>query len=127
MGRAKWTYLAAACAALVIGLAAAAVGQEDMFDGGYIYQRSCATCHGSSGEGIGLFGPHLRGNAFVTSSSMDAIGEVIQMGRKYRNKHHPEYSGMPRFQFIRGGDLRALIDYVGGPLQEMEGDVSHHE
>lgn len=110
---------------LTLSLVLAASGKE-MFDGAYLYRRSCATCHGDTGEGIGLFGPNLRENAFVLASNDEALGEVIQMGRKYRDKHHPEYAGMPRFQFIRAGELRALIDFVKGPLQEMEGEIHEH-
>jgi mono/diheme cytochrome c family protein len=117
--------IGAVCGVLALGLVLGASGQE-MFDGAYIYQRSCATCHGDTGEGIGLFGPNLRENAFVRSSNNEALGEVIQMGRKYRDKHHPEYAGMPRFQFIRAGELRALIDFVKGPLQGMEGEIRDH-
>ena len=115
----------AGCAALTLSLVLVAYGQET-FDGAYLYHRSCSTCHGDTGQGIELFGPNLRENAFVLSSSDDAIGEVIQMGRKYRDKHHPEYAGMPRFQFIRAGELRALIGFLTGPLQEMEGEIHEH-
>jgi mono/diheme cytochrome c family protein len=90
---------------------------DKMFDGAYVYHRSCADCHGASGEGVTLFGPPLAGDAFVTASGADAIGYVINMGRKYRDKMYPAYSGMPKFQFITGGELQALIDHLKGPLQ----------
>jgi hypothetical protein len=45
---------------------------------------------------------------------------VINNGRKYRDKIYPEYSGMPKFQFITGGKLHALIDHLKGPLQESD-------
>lgn len=88
-----------------------------MFDGEYVYNLRCADCHGAKGEGVTLFGPPLAGDAFVKASMPDAIGHVIDMGRKYRDKEYPEYMGMPRFQFITGGELLALIDYLKGPLQ----------
>jgi mono/diheme cytochrome c family protein len=34
-----------------------------MTDGGDVYARSCASCHGAQGEGG--FGPQLAGNPFV--------------------------------------------------------------
>jgi mono/diheme cytochrome c family protein len=90
---------------------------DEMFDGAYVYRLRCEDCHGTKGEGVTLFGPPLAGNAFIKVSTPEAIGDVINMGRKYRDKEYPEYMGMPRFQFITGGELRALIDYLKGPLQ----------
>jgi len=90
---------------------------DKLFDGKYVYHRSCADCHGTAGEGVTLFGPPLAGDAFIRSSGDDAIGNVIDMGRKYRDKMYPAYSGMPKFQFITGGELQAVIDFLKGPLQ----------
>jgi mono/diheme cytochrome c family protein len=90
---------------------------DEMFDGAYVYRLRCDDCHGDDGEGVTLFGPPLVGDAFIKTGTPEAIGEVIHMGRKYMEKEYPEYMGMPRFQFIRGGELLALIDYLKGPLQ----------
>jgi mono/diheme cytochrome c family protein len=90
---------------------------DQMFDGDYVYHRACAGCHGASGEGVILFGPPLAGDATIKVDSSEAIGTIITMGRKYRDKQYPEYCGMPKFQFITGGELQALIDYLKGPLQ----------
>ncbi len=122
----KTAFIAGAiCATALLGIVAGAHGEE-MFDGAYLYQRSCATCHGETGQGIGLFGPNLRENAFLLASGHEAVATVIQMGRKYGDKHHPEYAGMPRFQFLRAGELSALISFLRGPLQEMEGELHEH-
>jgi mono/diheme cytochrome c family protein len=106
--------------AVSIGAADKPDPADAMFDGAYLYSRSCDDCHGDKGEGVTLFGPPLAGDVFVTSSGPDAIGYVINNGRKYRDKMYPEYSGMPKFQFITGGELRALIDHLTGPLQETD-------
>ncbi len=90
---------------------------NEMFDGAYVFNLRCADCHGAKGQGVTLFGPPLAGDAFIKVSTPEAIGQVINMGRKYRDKEYPEYMGMPRFQFITGGELLALIDYLKGPLQ----------
>ncbi len=90
---------------------------DRLFDASYAYQLRCSSCHGRSGEGVSLFGPPLAGDAFIMTSSDRAIGDVVHMGRKYRDKHYPAYSGMPRFQFITGGELQSLVDYLKGPLQ----------
>lgn len=107
-------------AAAGISIAAASDDQmiaDQMFDGMHIYNRSCSGCHGASGQGVTLFGPPLVGDTFLKTGGNQAIGYVIDMGRKYRDKMYPAYSGMPKFQFIRGGELQALIDYLKGPLQ----------
>jgi mono/diheme cytochrome c family protein len=109
--------------AIVLAIAWVSMGAAEdqttdkMFDGKYIFLRNCAGCHGASGEGVSLFGPPLVGDAFVTAGGSDAIGYVITMGRKYRDKLYPEYCGMPKFQFITGGELQALIDHLTGPIQ----------
>lgn len=107
-----------AAAALSIGAATDKMVGDQMFDGKHVYNRSCASCHGMAGEGVTLFGPPLANDAFIKASGDEAIGFVINMGRKYRDKMYPAYSGMPKFQSITGGELQALIDYLKGPLQE---------
>jgi mono/diheme cytochrome c family protein len=107
-----------AAAAISLGAANDQTIADKAFDGAYVYHRACADCHGASGEGVTLFGPPLAGDAFVTASGDEALGYVINMGRKYRDKMYPAFSGMPKFQFITGGELQALIDHVKGPLQK---------
>jgi mono/diheme cytochrome c family protein len=106
-----------AAAAISIGAASDQVTVDKLFDGAFLYRQSCDDCHGEAGEGVSLFGPPLAGDAFITASGDEAIGYVINMGRKYRDKMYPAYSGMPKFQFITGGELQSLIDYLKGPLQ----------
>jgi mono/diheme cytochrome c family protein len=90
---------------------------DQMYDGAYIFHLRCSGCHGKSGEGVTLFGPPLLKDPFVTLNPDDKIKEVILHGRKYENMHYPAYSGMPQWQFIRGGELQALVNYLKGPLQ----------
>jgi mono/diheme cytochrome c family protein len=104
--------------ALGLGFKLARGAQEDaVFDGDYIYDTSCASCHGEGGLGVTLFGPPLKGDAFITQGDNQAIAKVIQMGRKYRDKLYPDYMGMPRFQFIRARQTEDLIAYLKGDLQ----------
>ena len=97
---------------------AAAQAGDAAFDGAYIYQVKCSTCHGKKGEGISLFGIPLRGNAFVMNESAQSIGETIHKGRTDGKKRYPDYGGMPRFQGIRAGELSALIAYLRTGLQQ---------
>jgi len=98
--------------------AGGAAAQEAAFDGAYIYEVKCSTCHGKKGEGISLFGIPLRGNAFVMNESARSIGETIHKGRTDGKKRYPDYGGMPRFQGIRAGELSALIAYLKTGLQQ---------
>jgi len=95
-----------------------AYGRDSRFDGEWVFSLYCSGCHGEKGEGVELFGPALRGNKGVEVVGSEAIAELVHMGRKYGDKTYPEYSGMPRFQYIRGGEMDALIDYLKGPLQD---------
>ena len=120
MIRIRWMVIVIVLVAAAVSIAATddQMTADKMFDGKYVYDRSCAGCHGTSGEGVTLFGPPLVGSAFMKSSGDEAIGYVIKMGRKYRDKTYPAFMGMPKFQFITGGELQALIDYIKGPLGE---------
>jgi mono/diheme cytochrome c family protein len=101
--------------------------ENPVFDGEWTYRNYCAGCHGDTGEGIELFGIPLRGDAYVSAGKAEVIAETIHRGRKYRDKLHPEYSGMPRFQYMRVGEMDALIAYLKGPLQESSSEpVEHH-
>ncbi len=108
-------------AVLAVALASiGASGNEEadrMFDGAHTYYVSCRGCHGVGGEGVSLFGVPLAGDAFIKSSDPSAIAMVINQGRKYREKLYKAYMGMPAFQYITGGELEALVDYLKGPLQ----------
>jgi mono/diheme cytochrome c family protein len=109
--------VAAAAAAISIAATGDQKVADEMFDGAYWFHRCCADCHGPMGEGVSLFGVPLAGDAFVTASPADAIGYTITHGRKYQQMVYPAYAGMPKFQFITGGQLESLIDYLKGPIQ----------
>jgi len=104
-------------AALGAGFKLASGADEMAFDGQYIYANCCSSCHGEAGLGIGLFGPPLKGDGFITQGNDTAIANVIQEGRKYRAKMYKDYMGMPRFQFIRAGEMDDLIGFLKGGLQ----------
>jgi mono/diheme cytochrome c family protein len=102
-------------------------GEEAMFDGDYVFHKYCSGCHGKNGQGIELFGIPLRGDPYVTAGKPEIIAQTIQMGRKYRDKLHREYSGMPKFQYIRAGEIDALIAYLKGPLQEASSEPARQD
>jgi mono/diheme cytochrome c family protein len=95
-----------------------ASGADQVFDGQYIYANSCSTCHGEAGQGVMLFAPPLKGDGFITMGDDKAITDVIHWGRKYQAKMYKDYMGMPRFQFIRAGEMDDLISFLKGGLQQ---------
>jgi mono/diheme cytochrome c family protein len=88
------------------------------FDGKWRYERNCAGCHASDGTGYYAFGPALKGNAFVQNAPAAALIQVIQKGRNYKQRSHLAYVGMPAYQWIRGGEAEALVQYMKGDLQK---------
>jgi mono/diheme cytochrome c family protein len=88
------------------------------FDGKWRYRMNCAGCHGNDGTGYYAFGPALKGNAFVQNAPAAALIQVIQKGRNYKERSHLAYVGMPAYQWIRGGEADALVQYMKGELQK---------
>ena len=74
----------AVVAVLVLAPVATVQAQGSAADGEQLYQANCATCHGSSAEGIGD-APALGG--VVTELGRDRVAATIQQGR----------GGMPAF------------------------------
>lgn len=105
-------------AALLPALALLCASANAEFDGAWRYHASCAGCHGADGEGWYAFGPPLKGNAFVQNAPPPVLIELIQKGRNYGERSHLAYIGMPAFQYIRGGEAEALVDYLKTGLQQ---------
>lgn len=82
------------------------------------YHVHCSSCHGDWGQGIGLFGPPLKGDAFVVHGSVDIIAQTIEQGRQGAFKHYRAYSGMPVFNFLAVGEVDAIVDYLKNGLQD---------
>ena len=115
--------------ALLTGLAAAfflpltaTAAEEDV--GRDVYQLRCASCHGANGlgpeeGGKPFLGPALKGNAFVVNAPYQAIYELIRRGRGGAARtYDDEYPNMPAFGPEAVTDVRALVAYLKGELQE---------
>jgi mono/diheme cytochrome c family protein len=89
-----------------------------------VYQARCATCHGPHGEGTKGFeipatGPALKGDGFIIASPESAIATVIRHGRTGARRHFNDtFPDMPSFDGSRIEDLRPLIHYLKGEMQE---------
>lgn len=69
-------------------------------EGGPLYARNCAPCHGATGGGGA--GPALAGNSFVASIS--AVLNQIFLGNDAR--------GMPPFTRLTDREVAAISNYV---------------
>jgi len=89
-----------------------------------VYQARCETCHGLNGRGtkgyeIPATGPALKGNPFVISAPETAIAEVIRKGRTgARRLYNDTFADMPSFDGTRIADLRPLLAYLKGDMQQ---------
>lgn len=115
------TKMALSSGALLLGsvvMTASAQQASQLFDGQWRYRASCAGCHAEDGSGYYPFGPALKGNPFVQNAPLPALVQVIQQGRNYDDRTHLAYVGMPAFQYLRAGDVEALVAYLKGDLQK---------
>ncbi|HXZ50266.1 MAG TPA: cytochrome c [Usitatibacter sp.] len=81
------------------------------------YQVHCSSCHGNWGQGIGIFGPPLKGDPFVTSAPANIVAQTVIDGRQGPYKHFKAYSGMPEFNYLDVGEVDAIVDYLKNGLQ----------
>ena len=105
------------CLALVTCQAYADTDANKYWNGDKEYHVHCSSCHGNWGQGIGIFGPPLKGDAFVVSGGADLIAKTILEGRQGAFKHYRAYSGMPEFNFLSDGEVDAIVDYLKNGLQ----------
>jgi mono/diheme cytochrome c family protein len=103
--------------ALVACQATADTDANKFWNGDKSYHEHCSSCHGNWGQGIGIFGPPLKGDAFVVSGGADLIAKTIEEGRQGAFKHYRAYSGMPVFNFLSDGEVAAIVDYLKNGLQ----------
>ncbi len=108
--------------------AAASGSLSEQQIGQAIYRVRCATCHGPNGEGtkgleIPATAPPLRGNQFVKFAPPTALADVIRNGRNGTERVYDEtYADMPSFDASMIEDLRPLIAYMKGDMQQAAAD-----
>lgn len=93
----------------------AGVSAAEVARGGTLYLRSCAACHGRTGQGIRGLGPDLRGNAFVASRTVPEVVAFLKVGRRAGDPANKTRIDMPP----RGGnpgltdaDLAAIVAWM---------------
>jgi len=89
-----------------------------------IYEARCETCHGLHGRGtkgyeIPATGPALQGDPFIINTPEIVIAQVIRNGRTgARRTFNDTFADMPSFDGSRIPDLRPLIAYLKGDMQQ---------
>ena len=80
---------------------AAAIEAAGGIDGGAVYGKSCAGCHG--GDGSGGIGPRLAGKVVVKYPDPQAQIAVVTNGRR----------GMPAFETrLTAEEIAAVVEYT---------------
>lgn len=93
---------------------AATGSQASVVAGEFVYQNTCATCHGPDGKGIAKNGKPVRNSAFVENSSDEELFEHIVNGRSVTDPANTTGVLMPP----RGGknlsdnQIRSVIAYL---------------
>jgi mono/diheme cytochrome c family protein len=94
------------------GSAAQALRQQ----GATLYDKQCASCHGSQGEGAGLAYPPLAGNRALTSASaINPIRMVLHGGYPPSTAGNPRPYGMPPFgPSMSDDEVAAVVTFMRG-------------
>ena len=77
-----------------------ATGDSGVKQGKVIYDRLCATCHGSDANGLPRLGKGLRNNEFTKSQSDAELVEFLKIGRTATHPLNTTGVDMPP----KGGD-----------------------
>ena len=87
---------------------------EVLYEGGQIYARDCASCHGAHGEGVQPLGPPLAANRAVTMSSVtNPIRIILFGGYAPGTEQNPTPFGMPPFsEQLSDPQIAALLTYI---------------
>ena len=82
--------------------------------GGKLYAKHCADCHGDNGQGVAGIYPPLDGNTSVTGpTSVNAIRSVLLGGFAPATAANPRPYSMPPFaQQLNDEDVAAVVGYI---------------
>jgi mono/diheme cytochrome c family protein len=89
-----------------------------------IYKVRCETCHGINGKGtkgyqLPATGPALQGNPLIIGAPEVALSDIIRGGRTGAKRVYDEmYADMPSFDAYMIPDLRPLLAYLKGDMQQ---------
>ncbi len=101
-----WLSIFSVAIVLVPSLLLAQAGGDLFKQGQEIYENNCSDCHRSSGEGLPVKFPALKGNAYVQGDPKLVIGTVLN-GRKGNLGQMPAWK-----EFLNDAQIAAVITYV---------------
>jgi mono/diheme cytochrome c family protein len=83
-------------------------------EGGPLYEKHCADCHGKDGGGKPLDIPPLQGNQSVTTPlGANAIRMVLNGGFAPSTQGNPRPMGMPPYgPFLTDREVAAVVSYI---------------
>ncbi|MGE5624245.1 MAG: c-type cytochrome [Bacillota bacterium] len=88
-------------------------------DGKAVFASSCASCHGSAGQGTPGLAPALKGDAFVKGKIEDVISTVTNGRAGDQKKFKDLPIAMPAWgKSLSAADIKAVVDYIRGDLQK---------
>jgi len=89
-------------------------------DGSDVFRKNCVSCHGKNGQGTPGLAPALKGDAFVTGSSVDEVIATVTNGRSGAEKHFKDLPiAMPAWgKQLSADDIKAVVAYIRGDLQQ---------
>ena len=95
-------------------------------DGGTLYTRHCAQCHGDDGKGVPGAYPPLAGNRAVTMKTTANLVQIVLNGAyPPATDGNPRPYGMPPLALeLNDRDVGLLLTYVRGSWGNQAGDVS---
>ncbi len=93
--------------------------------GGKLYAKHCADCHGMDGNGVAGIYPPLNGNTSVTEpTGINAIRSVLLGGFAPATTANPMPYSMPPFaQQLNDGDIAALVTWIRQSWSNQAGAV----
>ncbi|HYE40131.1 MAG TPA: cytochrome c, partial [Ramlibacter sp.] len=79
-----------------------------------LYERHCASCHGTRGEGVKGAYPSLAGNRAVTMpTTANLVQVVLHGGFPPATRGNPRPFGMPPFATtLSDADVAAVLTYI---------------
>lgn len=97
--------------------------------GARLYERHCAACHGTQGEGVPRAYPPLAGNRAVTMPSTANLVQVVLHGAfPPATRGNPRPFGMPPFATtLPDADVAAVITYIRAAWSNRAAPVSELE